>query len=82
MKDKYGVAYCQCAGSFTGEDCESKSEFAYIAGGKTFHQLSPMLIFLFRHHWRRDLCHPVGSAHLDDLRQGNQGEEAREAWTW
>ena len=33
MKDKYGVAYCQCAGSFTGEDCESKSEFAYIAGG-------------------------------------------------
>ena len=37
---------------------------------------------LFRHHWRRDLCHPVGSAHLDDLCQGNQGEEAREAWTW
>ena len=45
-------------------------------------KLSPKLIFLFRHHWRRDLCHPVGSAHLDDLRQGNQGEEAREAWTW
>ena len=39
-------------------------------------------IFLFRHHWRRDLCHPLGSAHLDDLRQGNQGEEAREARTW
>ena len=39
-------------------------------------------IFLFRHHWRRDLCHPVGSAHLDDLRQSNQGEEAREARTW
>ena len=37
VKDKYGVAYCQCAGSFTGEDCESKSEFAYIAGGKIFH---------------------------------------------
>jgi hypothetical protein len=35
VKDKYGVAYCQCAGSFTGEDCESKSEFAYIAGGIT-----------------------------------------------
>merc|ERR1712088_499069 len=33
VKDKYGVAYCQCAGSFTGEDCEEKSEFAYIAGG-------------------------------------------------
>ena len=47
-----------------------------------YRKLSPMLIFLFRHHWRRDLCHPVGSAHLDDLRQGNQGEEAREAWTW
>ena len=45
-------------------------------------KLSPMLLFLLRHHWRRDLCHPVGSAHLDDLRQGNQGEEAREAWTW
>ena len=47
-----------------------------------YRKLSPMLIFLFRYHWRRDLCHPVGSAHLDDLRQGNQGEEAREAWTW
>jgi hypothetical protein len=35
VKDKYGDAYCQCAGSFTGEDCEAKSEFAYIAGGIT-----------------------------------------------
>ena len=33
LKDKFGAAYCQCAGSFTGEDCEQKSEFAYIAGG-------------------------------------------------
>ena len=35
VKDKLGVAFCQCAGSFTGEDCEAKSEFAYIAGGIT-----------------------------------------------
>merc|ERR1719221_1043972 len=35
LKDKFGAAYCQCAGSFTGEDCEQKSEFAYIAGGIT-----------------------------------------------
>jgi len=35
LKNKYGEAYCQCVGSFTGEDCESKSEFAYIAGGIT-----------------------------------------------
>ena len=85
MKDKYGVAYCQCAGSFTGEDCESKSEFAYIAGGEKntwiWKKLSPTQILL-RHHWSSDLCHPAGSPHLDDLRQGNQGEEAGEAWTW
>jgi len=35
LKDKFGAAYCQCAGSFTGDDCEQKSEFAYIAGGIT-----------------------------------------------
>jgi len=35
VKDKYGEARCQCAGSFTGEYCEAKSEFAYIAGGIT-----------------------------------------------
>jgi hypothetical protein len=28
-----GTAICRCAGSFTGERCEEKSEFAYIAGG-------------------------------------------------
>merc|ERR1712117_523008 len=27
------MGYCQCVGSFTGDDCETKSEFAYIAGG-------------------------------------------------
>ena len=35
LKDKLGNAYCQCVGSFTGDDCETKSEFAYIAGGET-----------------------------------------------
>jgi len=35
LKDKLGNPYCQCMGSFTGEDCEQKSEFAYIAGGIT-----------------------------------------------
>ena len=50
LKDKFGAAYCQCAGSFTGEDCEQKSEFAYIAGGEiidTFTQIAkinPLLI--------------------------------------
>ena len=34
LKDKLGNAYCQCVGSFTGDDCETKSEFAYIAGGE------------------------------------------------
>lgn len=33
LKDKTGNPYCQCAGSFTGKHCETKSEFAYIAGG-------------------------------------------------
>jgi hypothetical protein len=33
LKDKQGSPYCQCAGSFTGKHCETKSEFAYIAGG-------------------------------------------------
>jgi hypothetical protein len=33
LKDKVGSPYCQCAGSFTGKHCETKSEFAYIAGG-------------------------------------------------
>ena len=33
LKDKAGNPYCQCVGSFTGDDCETKSEFAYIAGG-------------------------------------------------
>ncbi len=33
LKDKKGNPYCQCAGSFTGKHCETKSEFAYIAGG-------------------------------------------------
>ena len=33
LKDKEGNPYCQCAGSFTGKHCETKSEFAYIAGG-------------------------------------------------
>jgi len=33
LKDRYGEPYCQCAGSFTGELCEQKSEFAYISGG-------------------------------------------------
>ena len=28
-----GKPICQCAGSFTGDRCEEKSEFAYIAGG-------------------------------------------------
>ena len=36
LKDKLGNAYCQCVGSFTGDDCETKSEFAYIAGGEKF----------------------------------------------
>jgi hypothetical protein len=35
LKDKYGQAYCQCAGSFAGPNCEEKSEFAYISGGET-----------------------------------------------
>ena len=39
LKDKFGAAYCQCAGSFTGEDCEQKSEFAYIAGGMSVHTI-------------------------------------------
>ena len=34
LKDKLGNPYCQCVGSFTGDDCETKSEFAYIAGGE------------------------------------------------
>jgi hypothetical protein len=33
LKNKRGEAFCQCAGSFTGKQCEEKSEFAYIAGG-------------------------------------------------
>merc|ERR1711868_128644 len=33
LKDKKGSPYCQCAGSFTGQQCQEKSEFAYIAGG-------------------------------------------------
>merc|ERR1712223_514936 len=33
LKDKAGNPYCQCAGSYYGDDCETKSEFAYIAGG-------------------------------------------------
>ena len=33
LQDKKGNPYCQCAGSFTGKQCEEKSEFAYIAGG-------------------------------------------------
>ena len=33
FQDKKGNPYCQCAGSFTGKQCEEKSEFAYIAGG-------------------------------------------------
>lgn len=33
LKTKEGKPYCQCAGSFTGNNCEQKSEFAYIAGG-------------------------------------------------
>jgi len=33
LKMKEGNPYCQCAGSFTGDNCEDKSEFAYIAGG-------------------------------------------------
>merc|ERR1712213_94628 len=33
LKDKKGNPYCQCAGSFTGQQCQEKSEFAYIAGG-------------------------------------------------
>jgi len=33
LKTKEGDPYCQCAGSFTGINCEEKSEFAYIAGG-------------------------------------------------
>ena len=28
-----GKPVCQCAGSFTGDFCGEKSEFAYIAGG-------------------------------------------------
>ena len=35
LKDKNGQAYCQCAGSFAGPNCEEKSEFAYISGGMT-----------------------------------------------
>ena len=34
LKDKAGNPYCQCAGSYYGDDCETKSEFAYIAGGE------------------------------------------------
>merc|ERR1712004_278365 len=41
VKDKYGVAYCQCAGSFTGEDCESKSESAYGGNGVNFYYGAP-----------------------------------------
>ncbi len=33
LKDKQGMPYCQCAGSFTGKLCETKSVFAYVAGG-------------------------------------------------
>merc|ERR1712024_327922 len=33
LKDKAGNPYCQCAGSYYGDKCETKSEFAYIAGG-------------------------------------------------
>jgi len=33
LKTKMGEPYCQCSGSFTGEMCEEKSEFAYISGG-------------------------------------------------
>ena len=36
LKDKAGNPYCQCVGSFTGDDCETKSEFAYIAGGRVY----------------------------------------------
>lgn len=33
LKDKQGNPFCQCAGSFTGKHCETKSTFAYFAGG-------------------------------------------------
>ena len=33
VTDELGNPFCQCVGSFTGDDCETKSEFAYIAGG-------------------------------------------------
>ncbi|XP_071520140.1 uncharacterized protein uif isoform X2 [Panulirus ornatus] len=32
-KDKDGEAYCTCSGSFTGSNCQIKSDFTYIAGG-------------------------------------------------
>lgn len=32
-KSKKDPPYCQCVGSFTGRQCEEKSNFAYMAGG-------------------------------------------------
>ena len=28
-----GEPYCQCTGSYTGQQCETQSNFAYIVGG-------------------------------------------------
>jgi len=33
VRTTLGLPKCQCAGSFVGDHCEEKSEFAYIAGG-------------------------------------------------
>ena len=47
LKDKLGNAYCQCVGSFTGDDCETKSEFAYIAGGEKMKRKTVQLSTVF-----------------------------------
>jgi hypothetical protein len=32
-KDKKDNPFCECIGSFVGQRCKEKSDFAYIAGG-------------------------------------------------
>ena len=47
LKDKAGNPYCQCAGSYYGDKCETKSEFAYIAGGENSRNNNTAEIFNF-----------------------------------
>ena len=47
LKDKAGNPYCQCAGSYYGDKCETKSEFAYIAGGENSRNNNTAEIFHF-----------------------------------